>query len=181
MNSNLRRSKALLIFTFAVCVLGLFGASITLICALVKPEVGLSWLYAVWRSVRLIMFILAGFYVAAGFAMDWIYSQSPEIRRIFKPSVRDKWIVQIVGAICLILLLFSWKALYVQPAGGKWFAVSKAGTWEISETTARQYLWRNLVWHCVVIIAPGLGLAFLSGSLFRANISVQDSATALRR
>lgn len=172
MRKHIRLLRYLCLFVLGVCITAVSCALIGLIASIARPAVELELLYRAWKAMRLIAFGLIAFYVITAFVISFLSGGKSGTRELSSLPNRDRRVLQIFGVICVALVLFNWNALYVLPSGGKWLAVSKVGSWEISLALARLYIWRNISWSIAIVLAPGFGMILFAKNLARAASSI---------
>jgi hypothetical protein len=172
MNRRVKLLRTLGMAVLVVCIGGVIGGFILLMTSILKPTMEIQGLYRVRKSAQAVSFGFIAFAVITAWLINFLSVRLPQIQKQSKLSNRDLRILQIVAAICVVLAFLSWNALNVQPSSDKWLAVTKAGTWEIPLTVAREYLWRNIMGSSVIILGLGLGLGLMTKNLIRIATSI---------
>ena len=171
MKPNIVRLRGVCIFVLVVCIIGVTCALAAVTVSLVRPAIELRILYRAWKALSAATFGFVAFYLEMGLTIEYLRKRAHQERSVRRFSDRELRFLQAVAVICVALVLFSWNALYVRPSGAVWIAVSKAGTWEIPQAEAREYLWRDMIWSAVIILGPGSALALFARSLIPARKS----------
>jgi hypothetical protein len=175
MNPDARRlwQVSTLALTISVlCAAAAFGG---LLCSIVKPNVDLHALYYLDRAWGRAGIVLLVLYFILGLAIDSLYKSVPDIRAQTKFSSRHMQVLKISAAFCVLLVILS-PFLYVYPSGSGWITASKVSTIAVTETVAREYLWRGIRMWSGIVLWPGLGIAFLAGNLLGAAKSRAESS-----
>lgn len=133
-------------------LLGLGAGLLGIAVSILKPSLQMNTLYVAFRSPNALGFsclLGAGCYIGT---CQFLLSRAKTVRKAFN-SYPSKF-GRRVGVIGVILLgvMFIVGFQYVLQKDGEWQFDSKAGSVTVSESQARQQLWRNLRWESLLLL-----------------------------
>jgi hypothetical protein len=147
-------------------------ALIALLVSFVEPE---------WDAMRLLEMSsiafrvgLASIFVAigAGAGLSYLVRSKGELTSRFeKESARYRAALKVVGATAALLMAVTLIQgfAFVKLSSGKWISTGRAGSREISEIVAREYIWRLIRSSSLFLLASSFATGLQSTGILRVT------------
>lgn len=128
-----------LIVASTISVLVAFASCIGVAGSFIRPILDLHRLYRIATLTRTASFCFLAAYIVAGFA----FPSGAAARSRPQASSWASTVLKVLCGACFLFVVLS-PHTYIYPDSSGWITKSKAGVFSVSNSVAREYLWRDL-------------------------------------
>ena len=136
-----------------------------------KPSEDIARLYQIARS--LFRLGLGSIFVslAVSIFLEYVFTSDRRFHDVLRSEyARRKPMLKVALALAAVMMAATLIQGFtlVRPSEGRWVSLSRAGSHEITESTAREYLWRLVTFSSLLLTVSSFSLFFQSTSVLHA-------------